>query len=98
MAERFLIEHYQPLWNVWVDGFGNHPPGKGRPAGEVSWWDALHPGRGWAASLQQARDSDRAIERVRQYFEMRSREPDKLSELAESVAEAREGGDDTAGD
>lgn len=44
MAERFLIEHYQPLWNVCVEGFGNHAgewevhlgvPGPG--TGELVW-------------------------------------------------------------
>lgn len=68
MAERFLIEHYKPLWNVWIDGFGNHPPGRGRPAGEISWWDALHPGREWAKLLRQSRTQQQAIERVREYF------------------------------
>ena len=44
MAERFLIEHYQPVWNVEVDGFGNHDPGSGRTT-KRSTWDTLHPGR-----------------------------------------------------
>lgn len=48
MAERFLIEHYRPVWNVCIEGFGLHDPGKGRHQGEISWWDALHPGRIWA--------------------------------------------------
>ncbi len=29
-AERFLLEHFQPIWNTVIDGFGNHDPGKGR--------------------------------------------------------------------
>jgi hypothetical protein len=57
MAERFLIEHYRPIWNVCLDGFGNHDPGKGRHAGELPWWDALHPGRPWAARLRQTRSA-----------------------------------------
>ena len=52
MAERFLIEHYQPCWNVCIEGFGLHDPGSGRHAGQRSWWDTLHPGRAWAANLQ----------------------------------------------
>lgn len=55
MAERFLIEYYQPVWNVCLPGFGVHDPGKGRHQGEISWWDALHPGRPWAARLRQTR-------------------------------------------
>ena len=55
MAERLLITHYQPLWNVSIEGFGNHDPGKGRHAGERSHWDTLHPGRAWAEKLKQTR-------------------------------------------
>jgi len=55
MAERFLIEHYKPVWNVCIEGFGNHAAGAGRYEGEVSWWDTLHPGRGWAQKLRQTR-------------------------------------------
>lgn len=55
MAERFLIEHYLPLWNIGMDGFGNHDPGSGRHAGEITWWDALHPGRPWAKKLSQTK-------------------------------------------
>lgn len=56
MAERFLIEHFQPLWNVCVDGFGNHDPGKGRYRGAASAWDTLHPGRPWAKKCTQTRE------------------------------------------
>jgi len=83
MAERFLIEHYQPLWNIHIDGFGNYPPGKGRPAGDVSWWDTLHPGREWAAALPRPRSRELAENRVREYFRMSS---EKLARLAERAA------------
>ncbi len=33
MAERFLIEHYKPVWNLCIEGFGNHDPGSGRAQG-----------------------------------------------------------------
>lgn len=64
MAERFLIEHYQPIWNICLDGFGNHDPGAGRHQGENTWWDALHPGRLWAARLRQSRDFPLAVQRL----------------------------------
>ena len=64
MAERFLIEHYRPIWNVCIEGFGLHDPGKGRHAGKIPWWDALHPGRSWAARLRQTKSADDAVARL----------------------------------
>ena len=46
--EAALIKLTQPLWNVAVDGFGNHDPGKGRYEQAQSDWDVIHPGRTWA--------------------------------------------------
>ena len=37
MGEALLIGHYRPVWNVVVEGFGNHAPGSGRhEAGPVA--------------------------------------------------------------
>jgi Eco29kI restriction endonuclease len=47
--EAALIKLSQPLWNVAIDGFGNHDPGKGRYEQAKSDWDVIHPGRTWAA-------------------------------------------------
>ncbi|WP_419949837.1 Eco29kI family restriction endonuclease [Candidatus Palauibacter sp.] len=58
MAERFLIERYQPCWNVCIEGFGLHDPGSGRHASQRSWWDTLHPGRTWAERLQPRERED----------------------------------------
>jgi hypothetical protein len=52
LGESLLIEKTKPLWNVIVDGFGNHDPGKGRYNQQMSAWDTLHPGRDWAKKLQ----------------------------------------------
>ena len=46
--EAALIKLNQPLWNVAIDGFGNHDPGKGRYGQAKSDWDVIHPGRIWA--------------------------------------------------
>ena len=54
LAEELLIHHFRPVWNVVVDGFGNHEPGSGRNAQPRSVWDELHPGRPWAARLGPA--------------------------------------------
>lgn len=51
LGEALLISHYRPLWNVVVDGFGNHAPGGGRSRQARSPWDELHPGRPWAFQL-----------------------------------------------
>ncbi|WP_082975363.1 Eco29kI family restriction endonuclease [Mycobacterium sp. 1245805.9] len=51
LGEMLLIGHYRPVWNVLLDGFGNHPPGSGRRDQARSYWDELHPGRPWAARL-----------------------------------------------
>lgn len=69
MAERFLLEHYQPAWNVCLDGFGNHDPGAGRRKGEITWWDAMHPGRPWAAQLKQTRTRKDSVERLNAFLE-----------------------------
>ena len=52
LAERKLIQAYKPVWNAFLDGFGNHAPGSGRQNQKRSGWDELHPGRPWAAPLQ----------------------------------------------
>jgi len=51
LGEALLIERFQPLWNVLIDGFGNHATGKRRAGQFRSRWDTLHPGRAWAAKL-----------------------------------------------
>lgn len=68
LAERFAIDHYKPVWNRCLDGFGDHDPGSGRYNGEKSWWDTLHPGRGWADNLRPVKTLEEAIERVQTFF------------------------------
>lgn len=76
MVERFLIEDRQPPWNGCLDGFGLHDPGKGRSP-EVSWWDAMHPGRPtglrWKADIQYTRDEKAAERWLREWL---SRKPE----------------------
>lgn len=85
MAERFLIEHYHPIWNVCIEGFGNHDPGKGRHQGENTWWDALHPGREWAMKLQQTKTPEMAVKRLEDLLAGRI-EPDLNAEEEEQAA------------
>ncbi len=51
LGEALLIEMFAPLWNLVVDGFGNHDPGSGRHNQAPSAWDILHPGRPWVRKL-----------------------------------------------
>ena len=46
--EATLIKLNKPLWNITVDGFGNHDPGSGRYEQAKSEWDVIHQGRAWA--------------------------------------------------
>jgi hypothetical protein len=45
LGESLLIQRFKPLWNVLLDGFGNHAPGGGRGKGKLSAWDTVHGGR-----------------------------------------------------
>ena len=64
LAERFLISHYRPVWNVAVDGFGNHDPGAGRSGSRRPPWDILHPGRPWAERLRGGETREEITERL----------------------------------
>ena len=71
LAERFLVEHYKPVWNVVVDGFGNHPPGKGRRDMRRPRWDIIHPGRTWAVGLSASESAEDILRQVREFFRER---------------------------
>ncbi len=69
LAEQLLIAQAQPVWNGVVDGFGNHPPGKGRAGGARPLWDELHPGRQWAKTLPSASlTSKQIVQRIAAFF------------------------------
>jgi Eco29kI restriction endonuclease len=61
LGENVMISRFAPVWNVIVDGFGNHDPGAGRRAGMRSRWDTLHPGRPWAPYFAERPESVEAI-------------------------------------
>lgn len=69
LAERFLVNHHRPLWNVCLDGFGDHDPGRGRSGSERSWWDTLHPGRPWTEKLQKNKSEAAALTMVRTFLD-----------------------------
>jgi len=73
-VEAHLIRKFQPLWNVIIDGFGDHTPGKGRFNQAKSGWDVLHPGRAWAARcMGKPPDYDDLVERIRAYVKVRGK-------------------------
>ncbi len=51
LGENMLIEHYRPVWNLVIDGFGNKDPGRRRKDQYQSAWDVIHPGRKFAEKL-----------------------------------------------
>ncbi len=70
LGESLMIAKFSPLWNQFVDGFGNHNPGAGRHAGMRPRWDVLHPGRAWALKCKDRPDSATDIQReVRNYLD-----------------------------
>jgi hypothetical protein len=87
MAERFLIENFQPIWNVCIEGFGIHDPGSGRRQGENSWWDTLHPGRPFAARLRQTRSVAAARKRLAEWYERQAKDPKSARKQAKEAAE-----------
>ena len=72
LGELAMIRRHQPVWNSYIDGFGNHAPGSGRKNGMRPPWDTLHPGRAWAFALQPAAKTAEELEReVRDYLSSR---------------------------
>lgn len=57
LGESLLIAKFRPLWNLLIDGYGNHDPGRGRYNQERSRWDVLHPGRPWAMRCRERDES-----------------------------------------
>lgn len=64
LGESLLIERFQPLWNVLIEGFGIHTPGAGRKKQVRSKWDTLHPGRSLAADLPLNPKSAKDLEQL----------------------------------
>lgn len=64
LAERFLINHFKPLWNTVLDGFGNHDPGSGRRNSARPRWDIVHPARPWAGRLRADETRDDVLAEI----------------------------------
>ncbi len=71
--ESALIKLYNPLWNSWVDGFGNHDPGGGRYDQARSQWDVIHRGREWAEKLKGIKgetNPETILSNIREYVRL----------------------------
>lgn len=82
LGENVVIEKYQPLWNLVIDGFGNKTPGKGRATQKRSSWDVLHPGRKFVEALALAANplsADEVAQKVADFFAGKLSEADKLT-------------------
>lgn len=61
LGESLMITKFSPLWNLFVEGFGNHDPGKGRYEGLRPRWDVIHPARAWAEKCTPRQESEADI-------------------------------------
>jgi hypothetical protein len=69
LGEALLIERFQPPWNVLIEGFGIHTPGKGRKKQEMSKWDTLHWGRNLARGLpDNSMSQERIVKLIADFF------------------------------
>jgi hypothetical protein len=69
LGESLLIARFRPLWNIAIDGFGNHDPGAGRYNGLRPLWDHLHPGRDWAIKCATRSETiDEVDARIAEYL------------------------------
>lgn len=70
LGESLVIDRFKPLWNVCLDGFGNHDPGGGRYGGKRPPWDEVHPGRAWAMRCQPVKvGRDALLGQIAAYME-----------------------------
>lgn len=76
LGETLLIATFRPMWNVWLEGFGNHDPGRGRYQGLQPLWDVLHPGRAWATRCQPRSETAKGLARSAEVFLRRNQPPD----------------------
>jgi hypothetical protein len=68
LGESLLIEMFSPLWNMTMDGFGNHDPGSGRYNQQIAPWDVIHPGRSWAKKLKPGKAEAEVLASIEEHL------------------------------
>lgn len=69
LGESLMISKFSPLWNLFVEGFGNHDPGSGRYEGLRPRWDVIHPGRSWAKKCKaRSETADEILRDIRTHL------------------------------
>src|SRR5260370_5574027 len=69
LGEALLIQRLQPPWNVLIQGFGIHTPGKGRRKQVRSMWDTVHIGRSLAKGLPpNPLTEEKLLKLIRDFF------------------------------
>ena len=71
-AEDYLIKLFKPIWNSETKicfGLGKHGDSSTTRANKRSPWDTLHPGREWAASIEEdQRPHDLILDQIANHF------------------------------
>jgi hypothetical protein len=84
LGESLMISHFEPVWNMIVEGFGKHASGAGRAAGRRSMWDTIHPGRPWALAEQpRAETAEEILVEITAFFAQKTPPEAKLHEIEE---------------
>lgn len=100
LGEALLIQHFKPLWNQVVAGFGLHDPGGRRAGGHRSEWDELHPGRPWYDRMVAARSQEEVVAKVEAHLVAhpppRTAPPTGTDTAASLAVELPEDDDDSA--
>jgi hypothetical protein len=84
LGETYMIQRFQPVWNMRLDGFGNKTPGIRRREQVTSLWDTLHPGRRYVERLELAPNPKSAKQiraEIEEYFSMTEKERANLPVL-----------------
>lgn len=81
LGETYMIEKFQPVWNMKVDGFGNKTPGERRKTQYTSLWDTVHPGRSYVTHLNlppNPKTAAQILKEMEEYLEMPQEEKAKF--------------------